>query len=638
MGLKPYDRKISQIFNNIEYDVDFYQREYKWSDEGKNYKPVSSLLKDIFYRFDLESYNPNQKINQEYIDKLEWYYLNTFMTNQVRGKKYIVDGQQRLTTLTLISIGLYHLSLENTLPDHVVNSLKSSIVGSTDFGKTYWLGFKDREKALDDLLTNNLDFKHVPDNISERNIYKNYELIYQTLKNKFTTDHKLQLFISYFRHRIYLIEIEIDKDKDVAMVFEVINDRGVPLKPYEILKGKILSQIDISDRPRYIDKWEHYIQKIEEYGEQEIDEFFGFYFRSKFADNSEQYANLDKTRYHKTIFTDDYDEKICLKNNESNARKFVEKTLPFFSDVYTSLLGHQQKKDYEHVYFNQLNNMDGQFVLTLSSIDLDDAEKETKLKNIPKFFDRFFVITNLTSSYKSNEFNSNVISLTPTIRNQPIGKAQDKFDEQLLSLVKKSHDRDNLDEPLKYEFFKNIGYNQLGKKFLRYYFARIDHYISDFSDLNEYGTYHQLVVQTQGGDVYHVEHILTNTEENEQLFKDEEEFNLQRNRLGGLLLLKGKDNQSSNDELYSDKLKTYNVTGTYYARTLLPDMYNRKVSFKRYIQENNLNFKPYPDKYSKDEIEERHQLLFDLTKKIWDAEARYTNGQNSFATMDGKLN
>jgi hypothetical protein len=75
MGLKPYDRKISQIFNNIQYDVDFYQREYKWTDEGhKDYKPVSSLLKDIFYRFDLEKYNPNQTINEESIDKLEWYY------------------------------------------------------------------------------------------------------------------------------------------------------------------------------------------------------------------------------------------------------------------------------------------------------------------------------------------------------------------------------------------------------------------------------------------------------------------------------------------------------------------------------------------------------------------------------------
>ncbi len=107
MGLKPCDKKISQIFNNIQYDVDFYQREYKWSDDLEH-KPVSSLLKDIYYRFDLEKYNSNQEINQESTDKLEWYYLNTFMTNLIKGKKYIVDGQQRLTTLTLVSIALYH--------------------------------------------------------------------------------------------------------------------------------------------------------------------------------------------------------------------------------------------------------------------------------------------------------------------------------------------------------------------------------------------------------------------------------------------------------------------------------------------------------------------------------------------------
>ncbi|MCK9363019.1 MAG: DUF262 domain-containing protein [Syntrophales bacterium] len=129
MGLNPYGRKISQIFNNVQYDVDFYQREYKWTDEGdKDYKPVSSLLKDIFYRFDLEKYKPNQEINQESTDKLEWYYLNTFMTNLIKGRKYIVDGQQRLTTLTLISIGLYHLSIKHKLADYLSDSLKSSIV------------------------------------------------------------------------------------------------------------------------------------------------------------------------------------------------------------------------------------------------------------------------------------------------------------------------------------------------------------------------------------------------------------------------------------------------------------------------------------------------------------------------------
>ena len=220
MGLKPYDRKISQIFNNIQYDVDFYQREYKWNDDLE-YKPVSSLLKDIFYRFDLEKYNPNQEINQESIDKLEWYYLNTFMTNLIKGKKYIVDGQQRLTTLALVSIALYHLAKENSLNQHIIDSLKNSIVGVTEFGKTFWTGFKDRQFALEDILDNNINFKKQNDknNISERNIYKNYIVIHASLNKKFTTAHKLQTFISYLRHRVYLIEIEIDKDKDVAMVF-----------------------------------------------------------------------------------------------------------------------------------------------------------------------------------------------------------------------------------------------------------------------------------------------------------------------------------------------------------------------------------------------------------------------------------
>ena len=626
MGLKPYDRKISQIFNKIQYNVDFYQREYKWNDEGdKDYKPVSSLLKDIFYRFDLEKYNPNQEINPESIDKLEWYYLNTFMTNNPKGTKYIVDGQQRLTTLTLIAIGLYHLSIIHKLADHIRASLKDSIVGNTDFGKTYWMGFKDRKTALDDLLLNNLDFKHAPTNISERNIYANYKFIFKTLEEKFQTPHKLQTFISYLMHRKSLIEIELDKDKDVAMVFEVINDRGVPLKPYEILKGKILSQIDINDREKYINIWETLIRKIEEHGEQEIDNFFGFYFRSKYAENAEQYNMLDKTRYHKSIFADEYDAKVGLKNNEGNARLFVEKTFPYFANLYITLLKYYDDydKEYESIYFNRLNDMDGQFVLTLSSVDIDDTEKNEKIKLIPKYFDKMFVIANLTDSYKSNEFNSNVISLNSTVRNQKIEVAIKAFDTQLLSLVMINHERKNLDEAFKYEFFKNVGYNHLGRTFLRYYFARIDHYISDFSDNNEFGTYYQLVVQTRGGDVYHIEHILTNREENVKLFANEEEFNLQRNRLGDILLLKGKDNESSNDELYcdpeakSDKLRTYNVMGTYFARTLLPDMYNKKVTFLKFIAENQLNFKPYPDKYSKAEIEERHQLLYDISKRIW---------------------
>ena len=82
-------------------------------------------------------------------------------------------------------------------------------------------------------------------------------------------------------------------------------------------------------------------------------------------------------------------------------------------------------------------------------------------------------------------------------------------------------------------------------------------------------------------------------------------------------MLKGKNNQSSGDELYTEKLKTYNVIGTYYARTLLPDMYHKKVTFNKFINDENLNFKPYPT-FGKQEIEDRQLLLFDLIKRIWE--------------------
>ena len=261
--------------------------------------------------------------------------------------------------------------------------------------------------------------------------------------------------------------------------------------------------------------------------------------------------------------------------------------------------------------------MDGQFVLTLSSIAFNDNEKEEKIKSIPKYFDKFFSLANLTKSYKSNEFNTNVITLNSSIREKTNSDVKTLFDNQLLSMVEKAHDRKYLDIAFKYEFFKSVGYNDLGRTFLRYYFARIDHYISDCSDMPEYGNYYQLVVQSRGGDIYHIEHIITNNEDNIKLFKDEEEFNAQRNRLGDLLLLKGKDNQSSGDELYIDKLKTYNVVGTYFARTLLDDMYHKKVEFKKFVEKNKLKFRPLV-KYAKDEIEERHQLLFELTKRIYE--------------------
>jgi uncharacterized protein with ParB-like and HNH nuclease domain len=617
MGLKPYDRTISQIFNNIQYDVDFYQREYKWN-EKLSYRPVSNLLKDIFYRFDLEKYNPNQEIKPEYIASLEWYFLNSFMTNTIKGKKYIVDGQQRLTTLTLILIALYHLAMKFELKTFVTDKIKSLVMGSTEFGFNFWMGFGDRNVALEDIFYNNLDFQKESRNVSESNIYENYKVIYQMLDSKFKDAHRLHMFISYFNERILLIETEIDKDKDVAMVFEVINDRGVPLKPYEILKGKLLSQIDISDRAKFVNIWDENIGLLYIIGEEHIDNFFAMYFRCRFSNTAEQYQLLEQSRYHKSIFTEEFDSNIKLRDNESTVRIFIEQALPFYVKLYKDLFYYANNYDseYEYNYFNGLNNMDGQYVLTMASIMLNDIDLISKSKNVAKSFDRFYSLLNLTNCYQSNEFGSLIIGLVPKVRDKNISEIASIFENLLIDTICKKYDIKDLTSPYRYDFFKNVGYNTLTARFLRYYFARIDHFISDNSDMPEFGTYYQLVIQSKGNDIYHIEHIITNNEKNIDLFLDEDEFNLQRNRLGGLLLLKGKDNQSSGDELYPEKLKTYNVVGTYYARTLLEDMYHKKVEFVKFNNENKINFRAL-NSFGKDEIEERHKILFKISQMVW---------------------
>ena len=173
-----------------------------------------------------------------------------------------------------------------------------------------------------------------------------------------------------------------------------------------------------------------------------------------------------------------------------------------------------------------------------------------------------------------------------------------------------------MQELFEYQFFKNVGYTTLSKKFLRYFFARIEHYLAD-NIKRATKTFHQFVSQSKGANAHHIEHIVARNEENLKMFSnDEEEFEIQRNRLGALLIFKGKDNSSSNNEPFEEKLKTYDSSGILLAESLCKNFYKSKLDFTNFIKSEKLHFKPY-DKFGKEEIEERHKLLFEISKKIW---------------------
>ena len=92
---------------------------------------------------------------------------------------------------------------------------------------------------------------------------ENYDVIEKFLKEKFKDDaHKFKTFVYYFLTRIAMVQISVE-ETNAAMIFEVINDRGVRLKSYEILKGKLLCKIDKDELERdgYNEIWDEQVEK-----------------------------------------------------------------------------------------------------------------------------------------------------------------------------------------------------------------------------------------------------------------------------------------------------------------------------------------------------------------------------------------
>src|SRR4029079_6757683 len=84
-----------------KYSIDYYQREYKWQQ-----KQVAELLDDLAAKF-LESHEDGNERNA--VAEYGHYFLGSIIVSDKDGQKFIIDGQQRLTTLTLLLIFLHNL-------------------------------------------------------------------------------------------------------------------------------------------------------------------------------------------------------------------------------------------------------------------------------------------------------------------------------------------------------------------------------------------------------------------------------------------------------------------------------------------------------------------------------------------------
>jgi uncharacterized protein with ParB-like and HNH nuclease domain len=609
MDISPDKQNIDKLFSNTLYHIDFYQRDYRWTSE-----PVLRLLDDIFFKFNevyeiSKSLPPSPEVIKE---KYPWYYLNTYVTNEVKGKVFIVDGQQRLTTLSLILTKLFHMAKERKTKS--VGWLDRKIVGQSGYESEFWMNHEGHKETQQALYENNLDDIDTSSGITATNMVKNFKIISKWLDENLTTTHKLETFVFYFLHRLVLINLTVEQT-DVPMVFEVINDRGVRLKPYEILKGKLLGQIDkiLLDKEDYNALWENRIRTINEFSEDEADSFFRYYLKAKFTSTRGEAQRFDGD-YHRIMFSNDFNEKLNLKNNQEGVLQFLDGTFSYYSKLYAKARASYSFDEESSFTYNRVNDLDGAFMLILSSCSANDPEEGDKLNLLPYELDRAFALLQLQGAYDSNAFQEMLYRISEEIREKPISYIRDAFDKEITSQLTKRRGVE-IDTAFKYTFFKQVGIG-LNARFKRYFFARIEKFLSDNMNLGLKHPISDLVLKTGSVNGFHIEHILAHNEENLELFdNDEERFEQERNRLGGILLLKGKDNISSNNETYEQKLKSYANT-LYWNETLREDSYKSKLDIHNLKASYNLNLEPIKH-FGPEELEIRQKLLFEISSIIW---------------------
>ncbi|HAP68085.1 MAG TPA: hypothetical protein DCQ99_10060 [Nitrospinae bacterium] len=621
MEVIPEKQNINKLFSTTNYYIDFYQREYKWTGDE-----VKRLLDDIFYHFE-QSYAKYKGLDaseQNVLEKYPWYYLNTYITNKNKadGRIFVVDGQQRLTTLTLMLLALYRMC--NAEPLLLRDWIKAKLVGiGTGGKKQFWMAHDKREALMLALLeSKTLSEDMISDGITAKHMIENFGLLQKELSARLTSKHKLDTFIYYFLCMVVIINLEVEQT-DVPMIFEVINDRGIRLKSYEILKGKLLGEIDKAEVEEYADIWDTSLRDLESRSEDEVDNFFRTYLRSKFSEARKHGRDFDGP-YHRTIFEDDCNKMLSLKFNKIGVKNFLKDPFQYYSKLFLRLrqLGDDiSSKIPECYYISQLNRMDGHIMLTLAACGVNDGSEDDKIKAVARAFDRAYVMLQLNRAYESNQFQELLYTLNPLLNNCPTEEIEKRIDASVLAEINERRNT-NMESLLSYGQFKQVGYGDYNPTFLRYFLARVEAFITEGLKRGLMDNLYNYVRGTGRGNAYHIEHILAHNNESRALFKkgddaiDEEMFENERNRFGGLLLLKGQDNQSSGAETYAEKLRTYTGSAPYLAQTLVADFYKSNSAMTEFMKYSGLQFSAVPN-FTLEALEQRSKLLYNITKKIW---------------------
>ena len=205
-------RTIRELLAGRKYSIDYYQREYKWQQ-----KQVAELIDDLESKF-LESHEEGNE--RSAVAEYGHYFLGSIIVSDKDGEKFIIDGQQRLTTLTLLLIFLQH-----RLADREQKGQIADLIFSQKYGKrSFNLDVPERTPCMEALYAGE-QFLDADTSESVDNILARYGELGEQFPEELA-DAALPYFVDWLIENVHLIEITAYSDGDAYTIFETMNDRG----------------------------------------------------------------------------------------------------------------------------------------------------------------------------------------------------------------------------------------------------------------------------------------------------------------------------------------------------------------------------------------------------------------------------
>ncbi len=592
-------KTIRELLKGIKYSIDYYQREYKWTD-----KQARELVDDLTGKF-LEGYSPDH--DRQEVANYPHYFLGAVIISKKDNVNYIVDGQQRLISLSLLLMLIR--KLQGGLSG-IINV--DELIVSERYGKkSFNLDIPDLQDCMQALFGDG-SFDPTEYSDSVKNLHGRYQDIEDAWPEELGKDNEaFPYFVDWLLENVHLVEITAHSDDDAYTIFETMNDRGLSLSPTDMLKGYLLANIDSQNRGSANDRWREWIEKLNA-DDGEAD-FFKVWLRSQYAEKIREHKKNAKPEEFDLIGTQfhgwlrDNKGEIGLASNE-DFFKFIDCNFVFYARQYLRIIAASRIKTHplEHILYNAQHKFTLQYMVLLAPLKPNDTTKiiNTKLKLVAQFIDiliawrlwNFRSIAHSTMKYKMFSVMRDIRSLEPQSLAEYLHKYLKKEKETFVSN-------------------NRLRMHQQNRRYIHLILARLTEYLETSSGQDsQYGEY-------VGNSTvrYEVEHIwAAHPERYQDEFDASHEFDEYRNLIGGLLLLPKKFNASYGDLPYEKKLEQYR-TQNLLAHSLHPDCYKHNPGFINFVKKSSIPFKPH-NSFKKNDLEERGKLYQQLAERIWNPE------------------